>query len=447
MIRKLRQKFICINMLIVVLMLFVILGMTISMTKNSLREESLEALRSSFAPDKRDHQATGNTKEEKTQKPNDAPPIPSDITDPTESRSTGQKSSADTPPKAEKNDRDGRQVRMPTFTLTYSSTGVLVAEGSDFYDLSDTAYLESLISAAQSKGTEYGILWSESLRFLRNTPEGNGYSFMDISSEQTTLWNLFLDCILIGFVAFVGFLLLSILLARWAIKPVETSWTQQQQFIADASHELKTPLTVIITEAELLSDPNIQEETRQQCSANILETSHRMRSLTEEMLNLARAENVQEELMEEICSLSELLEDSILAFEPLFFEKGLTLRADIEEGITVKGNRDRLRQLGEILLDNAQKYSLPGTSALSLKKQGHKTCELTLSNPAHPISGEKLERLFDRFYRADKARTATGSYGLGLSIARSIVHRHHGTIKAEHQDGTITFRIRLPITL
>ena len=442
MIRKLRRKFVCINMLIVALMLFAILGMTINMTKSRLEEESLDTLRASIVPDKKDHHSEGMGKEEKGQKPGFAP---GSDAEPTESRPAGQKPSNDVPHKGAKDNREGDHVRMPTFTLSRSDAGTLVAEGSDFYDLSDTAYLETLISGAQNKETEYGVLWSESLRFLRNDTEGNCYSFMDISSEQATIWNLFLDCILIGFVAFMGFLFLSILLARWAIKPVETAWTQQQQFIADASHELKTPLTVIITEAELLSDPGTPEGTRTQCTANILETSHRMRSLTEEMLTLARAENAQQELMESSCSLSELLEDSVLSFEPLFFEKGLVLQEDIEEGIFVKGNETQLRQLGDILLDNAQKYSLPGTSTLTLKKLSHKLCELTLSNPTQPMTKEDLDHLFDRFYRADRARTATGSYGLGLSIAHSIVHRHRGTIKAEPQDDTITFRIRLPI--
>ena len=443
MIRKLRRKFVCINMLIVVLMLFVILAMTVNMTQRSLEEESLDILRASFSLDKRYPPPAGTTKEEKSQKPSEAPPPPTDSTDPTETRPTTQKPSGNFSPKTDKNDRD--RMRMPTFTLTLSDTGTPVAEGSDFYDLSDSTYLEDLMTSAKARGSEHGVLWGESLRFLRADPDGTVYSFMDISNEQTTLWNLFLDCLLIGAVAFVGFLLLSILLARWAIKPVETAWTQQQQFIADASHELKTPLTVIMTEAELLSDPNTRDETRRQCADNILETSRRMRCLTEEMLTLARTEGAQQELMEDICPLSDLLEDSVLSFEPLFFEKGLTLQEDMEEGITVKGNETQLRQLSDILLDNAHKYSLPGTTTLTLRKQGHKTCEITLSNPAHPISSEDLDHLFDRFYRVDQARTATGSYGLGLSIARSIVHRHGGTIQAEQQDGTITFRIRLPI--
>ncbi len=445
MIRKLRRKFVCINMLIVTLMIFVILGLTVSMTGNSFKQESLDALRSAYAPDKKEHRTEGTLKEEKSQKPSAAPVLPTTESQPTEPQPTEQKPVSDVPPKTDKYSKEPKDVRMPTFTLSYSDTGEFFAEGSDFYDLTDTAYLQGLVTAARDKGTETGVLWSESLRFLRNNVQARSYSFMDISSELRTIRNLFLDCLLIGFAAFCLFLLLSLLLARWAIRPVERAWTQQQQFIADASHELKTPLTVIITETELLSDPNTKEEVRKQCVGNILDTSHRMRSLTEEMLTLARAENAQQELLQEVCSLSDLAEDSVLSFEPLFFEKGLELLAEIESDITVRGNESQLRQLSDILLDNAQKYSLPGTSTLTLKKQGHKTCELSLTNPAHPMSSEELDRLFDRFYRGDQARTATGSYGLGLSIARSIAHRHNGTIEAEQRDGIITFRIRLPL--
>lgn len=447
MIHKLRRKFVCINMLIVTLMLIVILGLTVNMTGHNLRDESLDALRSSFAPDKKDPPPDAAVKEEKSQKPGSASATGSENTNASEAKpAPSQKPFDNTPAKEEKNNKSQRNVRMPTFTLTYSDTGTLMAEGSDFYDLSDASYLESLMAAAKEKGTEDGVLWGQSLRFLRNNTKGTSYSFVDISSELSTLWNLVIDCTLIGIAAFAAFLILSILLARWAIKPVERAWSQQQQFIADASHELKTPLTVIITGAELLSDPNIREDARQQCISNLLETSHRMRSLTEEMLTLARAESVQQELMEESCSLTELLEDSVLSFEPLFFEKGLELQSEIEADITVKGNSTQLRQLGDILLDNAQKYSLPGISILTLKKQGFKSCELTLSNPAHPMSKEELDRLFERFYRADRVRTATGSYGLGLSIACGIVQRHKGSIKAEQQDGRITFRVRLPIS-
>ncbi len=421
MIKKLRRRFVFINMLIVGVMLFVILGMTVNMTKNSLEKDSLEALYASYAPDKKDHRADGG-KEEKFQKPDNS-----------------------FSEKEEKSEKEKKNSKMPTFTLMYSDTGDIVAQGSDFYDLADTAYLQKILTLAEEKGTDQGVLWSQSLRFLRINGEVGGYSFVDISSEQSTLWNLLLDSVIVGAIAFGGFLVLSIFLARLVIQPVEKAWTQQQQFVADASHELKTPLTVIITGAELLEDPNLQPETRQQCVANILETSKRMRSLTEEMLTLAKAENVQEEMLEKSCDLSELLEDSVLSFEPLFYEQGVELQWEIAPDIQVKGDESQLRRLGDILLDNAQKYSLPGVATLTLKKQSGKICELVLSNPATEMSEEDLERIFERFYRADPARTATGSFGLGLSIANGIVRRHRGTIKVSQQDGRIIFTVRLPL--
>ena len=428
MIKKLRRKFVCINMLIVLLMLVFIFGFTVNMTKNSLEADSLDTLRASYTPEKKE-QRPEDKKDQKEQK-----------NEPTDDSGKGNQNE-----KEQKNQKFEKDNRLPTFTLTYSSTGELIAKGSDFYDLTDPEYLENIMEEAQNRGTEYGILWHNSLRFLRNTGKGNSYSFMDISNELSTLWALVLNSVMIGVLAFAGFLILSIFLAKWAIRPVEKAWGQQQQFVADASHELKTPLTVIITGAELLAQPETGEETRQQCVRNILETSGRMRSLTEEMLTLARAENVQEEMMEENCNLSEILEDSALTYEPMFFEQGLELQWEVESDITLKGNEAQLRRLGDLLLDNARKYSLPGTVVLTLKKKGSKACELSLSNPAEAMSEEALERLFERFYRVDQARTATGSFGLGLSIARGIVSRHRGTIRAEQAEGRITFVVRLPI--
>ena len=434
MIKKLRRKFVCINMLIVILILIFITGFTVDMTARDLEADSLDTLRASYTPEKKDQRDNGG-KDDKDQKP---------ATDSVKESKNDKEEKIQKEQKNQKDSKGKEELRMPTFTLTYGTDGKIIAEGSDFYDLSDEEYLENMFSEAESRGTEYGVLWHHSIRFLRNNSKGTSYSFMDISSEISTLWTLILNSVLIGVLAFGGFLILSIFLARWAIRPVEKAWTQQQQFVADASHELKTPLTVIITGAELLEDESIPPETRKQCVTNILETSRRMRSLTEEMLTLAKAENVQEEMLEDTCVLSELLEDSALSFEPLFFEQGLELQWEIEANISVKGNEDQLRRLGDLLLDNARKYSLPGTALLTLKKQGSKACELCLSNPAEAMSEEELERLFERFYRADQARTATGSYGLGLAIASGIVRRHRGTIKATQKDGIITFTVRLP---
>ena len=157
-----------------------------------------------------------------------------------------------------------------------------------------------------------------------------------------------------------------------------------------------------------------------------------MRGLIEQMLDLARADSGQAEAAFEQVDLSRTAEDSLLLFEPLYFEQGLTLYAEIEEGILIWGLKDRLSQLLDILLDNACKYSSQGgTTWVKLKKQGKSHCILTVENQGPSIDPEDLSQIFKRFYRADPARNTSGSYGLGLSIAEKTVQLHHGKIHAE----------------
>ena len=143
--------------------------------------------------------------------------------------------------------------------------------------------------------------------------------------------------------------------------------------------------------------------------------------------------------------LSRLVSDALLLFEPVFFEKGLTLTSDIVPEVTVLGSGQHLRQVVDILLDNAQKYSdVPGEVTAVLTRQGSR-CRLSVSNPGPALSKEELRSIFERFYRVDSAHTQRGSYGLGLSIARNIVAHHHGRIWAESKEGRVTFTVELPV--
>ena len=413
MIKRLRLKFVCINMAIVTLMLCVMFGMTLNMTKDHLEQEGLRMLREMHMPEK---EKKGEKPEENTDK------RPMD--------------------KKEEHPDDKHGARLPTFMLRYEPSGALWVSGSDAFDLTDTVYLQSVLDAAIATGAESGELEAHSLRFLRLNDVQGGYIFADISSERTTMQNLLRDCMIIGIIAFVSFLGISVFLSFWAIKPVERAWTQQRQFVGDASHELKTPLTVIMTNAEMLREAP-SEGKREQCAENIHRMSLQMRSLIEELLTLARAEDVQRVNMQSV-ELSEILDDAVLQFEPLFYERGLTLQAEIAENLRVHGDATLLGRLVEVLLDNAQKYSLPGEVRLSLKKHGCHA-HLRICNPAEAISEEELAHLFERFYRVDKARSTTGSYGLGLSIADGITRRHGGSIRAEYADGRLAFHVKLPL--
>ena len=181
-------------------------------------------------------------------------------------------------------------VRLPFFTVEVSKTGAITAAGSGLYDLSDEDFLRELVLAAQADGKNDGLLSSYHLRFFRAvTPDGEKYVFADTSAEQATLKSLIRTSVLIGLGSLAVFFALSVLLARWAVRPVELAWRQQKQFVADASHELKTPLSVILTNAELLQSAQ-GEETRQRFSANVLTAATQMRALVSGLLDLARSD-------------------------------------------------------------------------------------------------------------------------------------------------------------
>ena len=314
--------------------------------------------------------------------------------------------------------------------------------GGGYYDLSDTAFLQELAGQAARAAADFGVLEDYKLRFCRvETPAGERLVFSDISSEQATLEGLARSLAVTGALSFAAFLGLSLLLARWAVKPVERAWRQQQQFVADASHELKTPLAVITTNAELLG--GVGEAGP---AGRILATARQMRALVEGLLELARADGGGAEAPMQRVDWSALAEEALLPFEPLLFERGLTLTPCIQPGITVRGREGPLRQVLEILLDNAQKYAVPPSAVyLHLARSGRSRCRLMVENRAATLPPEELENIFKRFYRVDKARSRDGSFGLGLPIARQIVSAHRGRIWAESHGERIRFYVELPL--
>ena len=201
---------------------------------------------------------------------------------------------------------------------------------------------------------------------------------------------------------------------------------------------------MILTNAEMLRDPSYSEPERQRFAESILTMSHQMRGLVESLLELARVDNGAVKKVFEALDWSSLVQDAVLPFEALFFEKGLTLQTDIEPGITVRGSAQHLRQCAEILLDNAVKYSAPGTVRVALKKTGHDKCALSVATPGEPLSPEECKNVFKRFYRVDRARAMDHSYGLGLSIAESIVSEHGGKIRCDGKADGNVFTVTLP---
>jgi len=390
-LKKLRRKFILINMAIVAAMLLVIFCTVFHFTKADLEDQSIEQVKGLM---------------------------------------------------------QGASVRdehrgLPQFVVQITVFGDISVTGTSYYDLTDKNFIQELIREVYLRNETMGELPEYDLRYGVVTGQGiSRLVFVDTSGHAAALMSLVETGALIGGLSLLVFLGISILLARWAVGPVEKAWQQQKQFVSDASHELKTPLTVIMSNAELLQLPEYDEENKAQFSRNILTMSKQMRHLVESLLELARADRVRQAL--DRVELSETVEQASLSFEPVLFEKGMTLESNIAPGIFLKGNAQSLRQVAEILLDNAAKYSTPGVVAVMLSRQGRGKCLLTVSNPGEPIASEELERIFDRFYRTDKSRSRDGSFGLGLSIAKTVVTEHGGKIWAKSNGTGNCFFVELP---
>lgn len=309
---------------------------------------------------------------------------------------------------------------------------------------------ETLVSLVQTHKKPEGILKDYSLRFLRvRIPAGEKIVFLDQSYEINVMKTLVYNCLAIFVISNLLFFLLSLYLSHWALKPAELAFEQQNQFIADASHELKTPLTVILANLQILTSHRKSTiESQEKWLSNTREEAVRMKKLVEDLLFLARSDAGFDSFPSMSFDFSDAVLNTALLFESVAFEQKVELDIKIEPGILMVGNEARIRQLTAILLDNACKYaSTGGWAALSVKKtQTH--IILQVSNAGEPIPEEELSHIFERFYRTDKSRTRTaGGYGLGLSIAQTIALQHKSKISVSSslKQGT-SFTLRFPST-
>lgn len=242
--------------------------------------------------------------------------------------------------------------------------------------------------------------------------------------------------------------LLSVIFAHWVTKPIAQAQENQQNFFAAASHDLKTPLTIILSNVALLLDAPADDPLRDQYSGNIQSSAAQMKNLIQNMLDNISFETMtstQTWPMEAVVPFSYLLEKSIFSFEALFFENDRTLRYDIEADLYTRGNANALERLIGILLDNALKYSDRHSEVyVRLKSLSAGSFQMDVQSVSKPISKEELTKIFQPFYRVDKSRSDHGSYGLGLSIANNIVTAHKGMIWVTTQGNANIFHVTLP---
>lgn len=390
-------------------------------------------------------------------------------------------------------DQTGSLSAVPTFTSA---------------SLSDEALPEAAGLASEASYGE-GSLNSLGLYYLK-APAEDGFFIAFADKSSASSWKtLALVLAGVGFTALAAFFVISLFFSRWALKPVKEAWGRQQRFVADASHELKTPLTVILANTAIVrAHPDESIGSQSQWIDSTQTEAERMQELVNDMLDLAKIEDERNRRSpENLClenlfrqegragetagggegstgsersreregiDLSDLVEGETLQFESVAFEGGLSIEADIRPGVCVQGDRARLQRLVRILMDNACKYSETGgvigvslNSGRDDERTGGRVnapgrtgrARLTVRNAGPIIAAEDLPHVFDRFYRADKSRTRTedtptggagagerrGGFGLGLAIAQEIAQEHGGRIEAASSEAEGTaFTVTLP---
>ncbi len=305
--------------------------------------------------------------------------------------------------------------------------------------MDETVLRSAVQSALNADGNFGGVMRYNLFYYKTATSFGARIAFADSTRYFAYLKEILLDDSILFLVVLVVLWIINRRLAGIFIKPVERAWRQQQNFIADASHELKTPLTVILANCNILQAhrlASVEDQMKWIDSTN--EEATHMKELVDKMLYLAKAENGRQSNDFADVDLSELCMRLSLQFEPVAYENGVRLTCDLEDNVHVTAEPTAVNQIIHILVDNAVKYAgLGGEVTLRLYKHQN-SVYLNAHNTGDPIPKEDLPHIFERFYRSDKSRTTGGGYGLGLAICKSLVEQQKAeiSVSSDAENGT-----------
>ena len=338
------------------------------------------------------------------------------------------------------------------FDFITSETPFSTRHFTVFFDPDGTVvntYTDSIYTISQKQAVEYGrqVLtenrergWLSNFRYkVFSVKEGTGVVFVDGSVNRAMLMQSMTIAGVVLLSCATMVLVLIILLSKRAVKPIAESYEKQKQFITDAGHELKTPLTLILANLDIAEE----ELGKNEWLGDIRSEGNRMTELVNQLVALSRMDEEGNTLNLSSVALGQMVMSTIAEFEPLADSRGKKLVSDVDGDIVLTGDEALLQRLLGILLDNAIKYCDQG-GQISVSLYAHRQVVLTVENTYAALAELELNRLFDRFYRADKARTFTGGYGIGLSMAKAIVQHHGGDITAYKKDDThIGFRVTI----
>lgn len=421
MIRDLRKKFILVAMLSTMLVLAAIMGVVnISNYREMLKcaDEMTELLA----------QNDGKFPEG---------PLPVEA-DKKANTLSGDEESTDTPPEkpqGDKNNKSRFSAETPFetryFMVTVNENGEITDYDLDWIAAVDEETAETYTQNIQTSNKTTGFQGIYRYRVIQ-TEEGQKYVFLDCRREISNFRAVLVTTIAVSVLGLAAVFVLVVIFSRMVFRPVEESIRKQKQFITDASHELKTPLTIIDANTEVLE----MESGESQWTRSTRKQIQRLSGLVQQLVTLSRLDEEKGiEEKSEFC-ISDAVSDCVQPYEVLAQTREKNLTSDIEENLSYIGDERSIRQMVGILMDNAIKYSSEnGNITLKFQKNGKKIL-LEVYNDAENLPTGKLDVLFERFYRLDSSRnSATGGSGIGLSVAKAIVQAHKGKITAENKNG------------
>ncbi len=316
-------------------------------------------------------------------------------------------------------------VRLDTNgNVVYTDTGKIAAVDA-----------ETAISYAKKVWEADSVGFVDDYRYaVRSDTAGSLIIFLDCGRKLDDFYSFMRTNFWINLAGFAVVFVLIIILSKRIIKPFAENYEKQKLFITDAGHELKTPLTIIDADVDVLG---IELGEENEWLQDIQKQTKRLTVMTNALVYLSRMEEAEHHLQMVDFPLSDVVAETAQSFQALATAQGKTLELKIQPMLSFYGDAKAFRQLTSILLDNAIKYSgEDGRIQLFLYRKGN-TLRLEVQNTSAPIPPEQLTQLFDRFYRADKSRNSeTGGFGIGLSIAKAIVTAHKGTIQASMPDAS-----------
>ena len=384
MINKLKKRFFVTNMLIILIALITIFGYIYLSSANDLKEDSISLL---------------------------------------ENHKLRQSSNRQLP--------ERENTRLNGYSMMKVSVSdeneVISIEGDPFLKEEELQKLILSLDSTSGSNKEFHIRY-----LVDRTDDVAEYFLLDISYEHEILVSLLKNLLIIGSVALAAFVYINFKLSQMMVKPAVIAWDRQSQFISNASHELKTPLTIVLANVEMLENSHFSEQNDRTRLGYIKQESNRMKSLVEEMLFLAKFDEYIEEDKKEKRNISDIVVESILMFDPIAYENQIELFSNIDEEIYLECFPNQIKQINDIFLDNAIKYS-PKGGVINVKLyRTRNQIVYSINNSGAYIEPEELDCIFNRFYKKDKARGKHNhSYGLGLPIARKIADLHNAVISVE----------------